>query len=104
MVNYAVYLDGKRESPVIGGGGADDCLQFFQIRVASDVRLLSQGGSAGAPKFDNLEYSVFNVSVLSVNRNRTRPRVLLVCGPDGKCHRTAEIKNSTSKRIKGITR
>ena len=50
MVNYAVYLYGKRESPVIGGGCADDCLQFFHLSVASDVLLLSPGGSAGGSK------------------------------------------------------
>ena len=39
----------------------------------------------------------FNVSVLSVNRIWTRPRVLLVTGPDGKCRQTAEIKNSRAR-------
>ena len=34
-----------------------------------------------------------NVHDLSVNRIWTRPRVLLVTGPNGKCHQTAEIKN-----------
>ena len=55
----------------------------------------------------------FNISVLSVNRIWTCPRVLLVTGPNGKCNQTAEIKkNSTSKRnspfysaeqIRGVT-
>ena len=37
-----------------------------------------------------------NVKVydLTVNRIWTRPRVLLATGPNGKCHRTAEIKKS----------
>ena len=50
MVNYAVYLYGKREPPVIGGGCADDCLQFFHFSAASDMLLSSTGGSAGSSR------------------------------------------------------